>query len=72
MVITPANTELSQEKGYRGEGFTWRESISWSTVVQADWLRWLVYHQLPVQHDTIILWVRGDLVLENQGQPASP
>ncbi len=72
IVITPANTELSQEKGYRGEGFTWRELISWSTVAQADWLRWLVYHQLPVQHDTIILWVRGDLVLENQGQPASP
>ena len=72
MVITPVNIQLSQEKGYRGQGFTWRESTSWSTVAQSNWLNWLVYHQLPVQHDTIILWVRGDLIVDNQSQTANP
>jgi hypothetical protein len=70
LVITSASVELGQEKDYRGEGFTWQETASWDTAKQPDWLSWLVYHQMPVQYKPIILWVRGDLMLENQGQPA--
>jgi hypothetical protein len=72
LVITPSTVELSQSQGYRGEGFAWRETASWSTTGPADWLRWFLYHQAPVGHDTVVLWVRGDLVIENQSQPSTP
>jgi hypothetical protein len=72
LVITPSTIELSQAQGYRGEGFAWREATSWSVAGPADWLRWFLYHQAPTGHDTLILWVRGDLVIENQGQPSTP
>jgi len=72
LVITPSTVALSQAQGYRGEGFAWRETTSWPAVGPADWLRWFLYHQAPVGHDAIVLWVRGDLVIENQAQPATP
>jgi len=72
LVITPANTQLSQTVSYRGEGFAWRETPSWAAATSADWLRWFVYHQMTVQHDEIILWVRADLLLDPVGQTSSP
>jgi len=72
LVITPGNTQLSQTVSYRGEGFNWRETPSWVAAKTADWLRWFVYHQMAVQHDKIILWVRSDLLLDPIGQTLSP
>jgi hypothetical protein len=72
LVITPANTQLSHTVSYRGEGFAWRETPSWAAATSADWLRWFVYHQMTVQHDEIILWVRADLLLDPVGQTSSP
>jgi hypothetical protein len=72
MVITPANVQLSQTVSYRGEGFDWRETPSWVAAKTADWLRWFVYHQMTVQHDEIILWVRSDLLLDPVGPSLNP
>ncbi len=72
LVITVANVQLSLTQGYRGEGFAWWETTNWNSAAAANWLNWVVYHQMPVHHDYIVLWVRGDLVIENQGQPAVP
>jgi len=72
LVLTPSTTTLSQSQGYRGEGFSWQQTSNWDTTAVSDWLRWFLYHQMPGSHTTIVLWVRGDLAIENQGSATNP
>jgi hypothetical protein len=46
---------------YRGQDFTWRRTPSWDTTQTPDWIRWLVFRQMPEDSETVILWVRDDL-----------
>jgi len=61
IVITPLMNELGLPSAYRGQDFTWRQPPAWSIVQSPDWVRWLVYRQLPRETETIILWARDDL-----------
>jgi hypothetical protein len=61
LVITPLMEDLGLPSAYRGQDFTWRQFVPWEGIRGADWLRWLVYRQLPRENETIILWVRDDL-----------
>jgi len=61
IVITPLMNELGLPSAYRGQDFTWRQPPFWEAVKAPDWIRWLVYRQLPRETETIILWVRDDL-----------
>jgi hypothetical protein len=61
IVITPIRDELGLGSAYRGQDFTWRQSPVWDIVQPPDWVRWLVYRQLPRETETIILWARDDL-----------
>jgi len=61
IVITPLMNELGLPSAYRGQDFTWRQPPSWNNVQAPDWIRWLVYRQLPRETETIILWARDDL-----------
>ncbi len=72
LVFTPASTELTLSQGYRGEGFNWSETINWRGATSAQWFNWILYHQMPVTREDIVLWVRGDLIIENQNQTTTP
>lgn len=61
LVITPMMNDLGLPSAYRGQDFLWRPSPEWDVVTSPDWIRWLVYRQLPQQNETIILWARDDL-----------
>ena len=61
IVITPLMDDLSLPSAYRGQDFTWRQRPQWEFVQNSDLLRWLVFRQLPLENETIILWVRDDL-----------
>lgn len=61
IVITPMMNDLGLPSAYRGQDFTWRPSPHWEAVTSPDWIRWLVFRQLPQQNETIILWARDDL-----------
>jgi hypothetical protein len=61
VIITPMITELGLPAAYRGQDFTWRQTLQWQTITAPDWLRWLVYRQLPKENETIVLWARDDL-----------
>jgi len=61
IVITPLMDDLGLPAAYRGQDFTWRQRPLWSGIQNADWIRWLVFRQLPRDNETIILWVRDDL-----------
>jgi hypothetical protein len=61
IVITPVINELGLPAAYRGQDFTWRQTLQWQNITAPDWMRWLVYRQLPKENETIVLWVRDDL-----------
>jgi len=71
LLITPLMNEPGLPSAYRGQDFTWRQPPAWQAVQTPDWLRWLVYRQLPRETETIILWVRDDLFPDarQNGQP---
>jgi hypothetical protein len=61
IVITPLMNDLGLPSAYRGQDFTWRQRPLWEGITTPDWIRWLVFRQLPRDNETIILWVRDDL-----------
>jgi hypothetical protein len=61
IVITPIMNDLGLPSAYRGQDFTWRQRPLWEDIITPDWIRWLVFRQLPRDNETIILWVRDDL-----------
>ena len=61
LVITPLMEDLGLPSAYRGQDFIWRQPVLWEGIRGPDWLRWLVYRQLPRENETIILWARDDL-----------
>ena len=72
IVITPIMNDLGLPAAYRGQDFIWRQSPRWQEIQNPDWIRWLVFRQLPREDETIILWVRDDLfpdAREASGQP---
>ncbi|MEW6287211.1 MAG: hypothetical protein AB1509_13390, partial [Chloroflexota bacterium] len=71
LVITPLVDEPSLSAAYRGQDFIWRQPPAWENIQSPDWIRWLVFRQLPHETETIILWVRDDLFPDarQNGQP---
>jgi hypothetical protein len=61
IVITPVMKDLGLPSAYRGQDFTWRQTPLWQEITAPDWIRWLVFRQLPRENETIILWARNDL-----------
>ena len=61
IVITPAMSDLGLPAAYRGQDFIWRQTPRWEEIQNPDWIRWLVFRQLPREDETIVLWVRDDL-----------
>jgi hypothetical protein len=61
IVITPFMDNLGLPAAYRGQDFTWRQTPQWDLITAPDWIRWLVFRQLPRENETILLWARDDL-----------
>lgn len=64
-VVTPLEMNPTLVSAYRGQDFTWRLTPIWDTVLPADWIRWITLREMPQAGETIILWVRDDLFLDN-------
>ena len=61
IVITAVMNDLGLPAAYRGQDFTWRQRPRFEEIQNPDWIRWLVFRQLPRDDETIVLWVRDDL-----------
>ncbi|HSB01332.1 MAG TPA: hypothetical protein VLE49_11820, partial [Anaerolineales bacterium] len=72
IVITPVMNDLGLPAAYRGQDFLWRQSPQWQAVKTPDWIRWLVFRQLPGEDETIILWARDDLFPDARGASQQP
>src|SRR6266540_3873454 len=72
IVITPLMQDLGLPSAYRGQDFTWRQRPLWDGITTPDWIRWLVFRQLPRDNETIILWVRDDLFPDKRETSQQP
>jgi len=61
IVITNLMNDLALPSAYRGQDFIWRQTPQWDSNQNPDWIKWFVFHQLPMGNETIILWARDDL-----------
>ena len=61
LIITPPMDNLGLASAYRGQDFTWRQTVQYQTMRRPEWWRWLVNRQLPRQDELIVLWARTDL-----------
>jgi hypothetical protein len=69
LIITPSGN-LSLSVKYRGEPLVLQESAAWDKVSPSNLLKWFIYRQLPVQQNSVILWVRSDLMIDSQDTTA--
>jgi hypothetical protein len=68
LIITGSDV-LDLAADYRGEALPLLERPAWDSATPSMWLKWLVYRQLPVTRENVILWVRTDLMVEELSQP---
>jgi len=61
LVITLLMEDLGLPSAYRGQDFTWRQGAPWNNLQPSDRLTWFVFHKVPLENETIILWARDDL-----------
>ena len=61
ILITTLIDDPGLPAAYRGQDFTWRTQPQWVNLQPQDWLKWLIYRELPSENETIILWARDDL-----------
>jgi hypothetical protein len=66
-VITATQKDPNLASGYRGQSFIWREAPVWDNAGLSDWMRWVAFHQITESSETIVLWVRNDLFLDETG-----
>jgi hypothetical protein len=67
LIITGQEDSPGLAAPYRGQDFLWRQRPLWDSALPGDWLRWLVFRQMPQTSETIILWARNDLFLDSAG-----
>jgi len=71
LIITPSGN-LSLSVKYRGEPLVLFETVAWDKASPSEILKWFIYRQLPVQQNDVILWVRGDLMIDSQDTAPTP
>ncbi len=65
LVITGQQDDLGLAVPYRGQDFVWTRQPLWGEALAGDWLRWIVFRQMPQKPETVILWARNDLFLDS-------
>jgi hypothetical protein len=72
LVVTPLMNDLGLPSAYRGQDFTWRQGASWGALLPTERLSWFVFHKVPLESETIILWARDDLFPDTRESTDTP
>ncbi len=56
------------QSAYRGQDVLWRTYPGWEQASGADWLRWIITHDMPSGRENLILWARTDIFPDYQNQ----
>ena len=65
LVITPFANDPVLASAYRGQDFNWRQTPLWGSSTLNAWFRWVTLREILYSEETIILWARSDLFLDN-------
>jgi hypothetical protein len=65
IVITTDKADPALASGYRGQSFVWRQAPLWGQAHLSDLINWTSFHQIPVNKETVIVWVRSDLFIDS-------
>ncbi len=73
VVLTARQESLALAAAYRGQELTWNQATAWDLVAPSEWLRWLLFRDLPsesIEAQRIVLWVRADAFPGGAGEQA--
>jgi len=70
IVITSLDQELpALSAAYSGQDFVWWTWQGWEGDIPPNFIRWLNYREAPVNNAKIILWVRADIIRDEEPAP---
>ncbi|MEA3326486.1 MAG: hypothetical protein U9R53_04155 [Chloroflexota bacterium] len=69
IVITDDQSYPELANSYRGQDLVWSQEVIWEEMTPIQYLNWLVTRKAPVRTKQIILWVRTDLMADDQFTP---
>lgn len=64
IVITTFETNPALLAAYRGQDFNWRQTPLWTSTPLPAWFRWVSLREISYAGESIILWVRSDVFLD--------
>ena len=69
IVITDDQSDPELINSYRGQDLVWSREVLWEEMTPFQYLNWLVTQKAPIRTRQIILWVRTDLMADDQFTP---
>ncbi len=69
MLITDVRAIPEIASAYRGQDLVWSQTILWDEMTAFQILEWMITRRAPSEDNQIILWVRTDLMPDEQFSP---
>jgi hypothetical protein len=69
ILITDVEAIPEIASAYRGQDLVWSELVQWNELTAFQTLEWLITRDAPTEKEEIILWVRSDLMPDDQFLP---
>jgi len=66
IVITDDQNHPELVNSYRGQDLVWSQKSLWKELTPMQYINWLITRKTPTQKVQIILWVRTDLMVDDQ------
>lgn len=69
ILITDVTAIPEIASAYRGQDLVWSHKVPWEEMTAFQYLDWMITRKAPTQVNQIILWVRTDLLPDEQFSP---
>ena len=69
MLITDVQALPEISSAYRGQDLVWSNEVLWQEMTAYQFLEWSITRSAPTQEKRLILWVRTDLMPDEQFSP---
>ncbi len=66
ILISDTFTQPEISNSYRGQDLVWSQNALWEEMLDVQYLNWIITRDPPTKNDEIILWVRTDLMPDEQ------
>lgn len=66
ILITETHEQPGIAEGYRGQRLVWSRQVDWQQISAQELLTWLIIREAPTRVDEVIIWVRTDLMPDDQ------